>query len=133
MSKLLDNLLVDLEHSADFNKSPSGDLAIIKGKENLQQALLHRLTTVQGTLAHRPNYGIGAQQFQNGLSTIGQKRQLALKIKEQFELEPRISEVTGVNIIPDVDNPSKFIIVVKYNGEGFEDEVNEFSLSEVTI
>ena len=133
MSKIDDNLLVDLDHSADFKKSPKGDLGLIKGKSNLRQALLHRLTTIKGSLAHRPTYGIGAQQFQGALSTVGQKRELALQIKEQFELEPRVTEVTGVNIIQDINNSSKFIVIVKYNGEGFEDETSEFSISEVTI
>ena len=84
MSRLSDNMLIDLKFNGDFWVTPTGDIETITGRDNLRQALFHRLITVPGSLAHRPGYGVGIKRYQNAIDTIDQKRDLVLKIQEQF-------------------------------------------------
>lgn len=96
MSLADDFYLVDLEFKNDLVNSASGDLQLITGKKNALQALFNRLITVQGSLSHRPNYGVGVKLWQNKVASIGNQRDLALKIKSQFEQDFRVQKVLGV-------------------------------------
>lgn len=100
MAEIADFYLEDLHHDGDFGAAPNGDLAIIKGKLNLRQQLLHRLITVPGTIVHRPTYGVGVQQWKGDIGSIGRQQALALRIKEQFEQDFRVVKVKGIRIIP---------------------------------
>jgi phage baseplate assembly protein W len=110
MSQVEDNFLQDLEFKGDFKSAPNGDFALIKGIENLKQALYHRLITVPGSLVHRPGYGVGVQQFQNDVSSLPRQRQLALIIKAQFEQDARVSEVKTIKF----EQSSSGELVIQY-------------------
>lgn len=133
MSKLEDNLLIDLKHSADFDKDARGDIIEVSGRENLYQALFHRLMTTQGSLAHQPEYGVGIKSWQNQLGSLDNQRRLALKIKEQFELDDRVEEVSGVSVKQSADNPGSFTVLVSCTAVGYNESTEEFNISEVTI
>jgi phage baseplate assembly protein W len=89
---------IDLLHDGDFVAAPNGDFALAKGIVNLKQALFHRLITVQGTLVHRPLYGVGVKLWQNDIGSIPRQRELATAIKQQFEQDERVDEVVGVKV-----------------------------------
>lgn len=119
---------IDLLHNGDFVTAPNGDFALAKGLVNLKQALFHRLITVPGALVHRPLYGVGAQLWQNDIGSIARQRELATKIKEQFEQDQRVEEVTGIRISSTQENGT-FEITYKVQVSGgslLEETVNPF-------
>lgn len=118
MSQINDNFLQDLEFKGDFKAAPNGDFSIIKGIENLKQALYHRLITVQGSLVHRPEYGVGVQTFQNDVGSLARQRQLALIIKQQFEQDARVSEVKTIKFNKDANGVFFIQYVVEAVGIG---------------
>lgn len=124
MSRVDENLLIDLEFG--IKEAPNGDFQTISGISNLKQALFNRLVTVKGTLAHRPEYGVGIQLWQNNIGSIDKQRQLALEIKRQFENDKRVSKVNSISIIPDSVNPSIFIIQYKVEAVGLGEVSGDF-------
>ena len=116
MSKIEESFFQDLDFGiGDFSTAPNGDFDTIKGLNNLKQRLFNRLITVKGTLAHRPDYGVGLPLYQNALDSLGKQRELALKIKEQFVQDSGVESVESV-IIKKENN--KTIIQYKINAKG---------------
>ena len=94
-----DTYLRDLNRTeGDYKASVSGDIESVTGMKNLEQSLLHRLITMPGTLIHRPDYGIGIQLWQNGPLTFEKKRQLAVRIDEQYRRDPRVVRIRQISI-----------------------------------
>jgi hypothetical protein len=116
MSSANDFYLVDLQFKNDLASSSSRDLQRISGKNNAIQALFNRLVTVPGSLAHRPTYGVGVKQWQNRISTLGAKRDLALRIKSQFEEDFRVDKFLGVQFTEKENG--KFFIKYRLNLKG---------------
>ena len=112
-------LLTDIAHRKDLLLAPKGDVQTISGFENYRQALLRRLITTPETLVHRPTYGVGIKDFQNAPSSIANQRKLALRIKEQFEQDPRTLSVEGFKFDVDDNTPEKITIFVKVTAIGF--------------
>jgi phage baseplate assembly protein W len=108
-------LLRDIAHNKDLLVAANGDLQTVFGPENVRQALLRRLITTPGALAHRPDYGVGIKDFQNAPASLDNQRDLALRVKEQFERDFRVSSVTGLRFQVDDEQPEKTTIFVKYN------------------
>lgn len=113
MADLNETLLTDIAFTDDFKASPTGDLDVVSGMRNLQGALLRRLLTTPGSLVHRPAYGCGLAEFQNASMTLGTKRQLSLRIANQFPLDPRVDSVESVNIQTNDNEPDTMTITVK--------------------
>ena len=129
MSGIEDSLLIDIEFQGDIKAAPNGDLQLIKGVSNLKQALFNRLVTVQGTLAHRPLYGVGVQKWQNGIGSVSKQQALAIAIKKQFEEDERVEKVTSIQIILDNEKPGQFLVKYKVLAVAIgdlEDTVNPF-------
>lgn len=101
----------DIAHVGTFIRTPSGDLGTITGIANVKNALFHRLITVPGSLAHRPTYGVGLPLYLNALSSFGKQQQLASIIREQFELDPRVAEVTTIGV--DINDTDPYLTVVR--------------------
>lgn len=114
-------LLTDIAHKKDLLETPSGDLDIISGKNNLKEALFRRLITEPGSIIHRPEYGIGTKQFQNAANSVANQRVLAQRIIDQFPLDPRVKEVTGVRMEFEDDNPEKVVLFVRIVITGLEE------------
>lgn len=126
----INHLLIDLYHKGDFGVSNSGDIQRVKGLENIKQAVLHRLITPKGSLAHKPDYGIGIQRYKGVTLSLEVKRAIALDIKE-IELDDRITELTQVSFYEDDSVAGGFYIYVIYNVIGIgsvEQEVNPFEV-----
>jgi phage baseplate assembly protein W len=116
----------DIAHKSDYIVTPTGDLDTIAGLENVKDALLRRLVTTPGSLIHRPNYGVGIKSYQNAPSSLAYQRELAGKIKEQFELDPRVDEVLGVAVDYDDLEPQKVLIKVRLNLVGYGETAMNF-------
>lgn len=114
-------LLTDLANNGDLVKSPTGDLDKVSGFANLQQALFHRLVTTPGTLVHRPEYGVGIKQYQNGINSLQIQQQIALKIRDNFLRDERIEDVTGVSVDSEDTTPDIIRITVKVKIRGFDE------------
>lgn len=98
MSNINNSLLIDLSFAGgDFDRAQNGDVELIKGINNLKQALHHRLITVKGSLVHRPDYGIGIQQYQNRVARLDTQKEIASEIRRQFPLDPRVQSVDSVS------------------------------------
>lgn len=116
---IVDILKTDIAHVGDLVRNARGDLDKISGLANLKNALFHRLITQPGSLVHRPTYGCGLPGFQNGLSSFWIQQKLGSIIVEQFEQDPRVAKVTGVNIFAEDNTPrttriSVFVVPVGY-------------------
>lgn len=119
MSQLDEFLKRDIAFKSDFVATPSGDLEIIAGLENLKEALFRRLVTTPGSIIHRPTYGVNLKAFQNSIANLETKRRLALAIREQFEQDPRVEKVTGVSILKDDNKPDLIIVNCKVAVRGY--------------
>ena len=133
MSQIENMYLKDLHFKSDFATSKSGDVLRISGKENLNQALLHRLVTVKGSLVHRPEFGVGVKEFQNNIANMASQRELAIRIREQFVLEPRVNKVTSVRITKYEEDDSKFSLIVKYQDISYNNLEETFKPFEIII
>lgn len=112
--------LCDLKHNTDFaRRDGTGDLATIAGLANLKNALLRRLVTEPGSLVHRPEYGVGIKRYQNAPATLSNKRELALRISDQFRRDSRVEDVLGVQILIDDAKPSYSTIIVRVKIVGY--------------
>ena len=119
MSKLEDFLKKDISFYSDFVLTPSGDLDVISGLENLKNALYRRLLTTPGTLIHRPDYGVGIKDFQNSLNSLSNQQKLAMRIRTQFIEDPRVDDVTGVRVNIDANDPSRIEIFIRVSVIGY--------------
>jgi hypothetical protein len=121
MASITELLGRDIVHKSDYVRAVAGDLDTVEGLTNYKLALFHRLITSPGSLIHRPNYGVGLKDFQNSPSTLGAQRQLAIRIKDQFELDPRTDEVLGVRYDVSDSEPEKTLIIVRVRPVGYDE------------
>lgn len=126
MALLDESLFRDLAHKGDLLAAPNGDIQTISGLNNIKEALFRRLVTQPGSLVHRPNYGVGIKDFKNAPNSLPNQQRLALRVKEQFELDARVTEVVGLKVTVDDDTPEKIIIFVRINIEGFGETEMDF-------
>lgn len=129
MSTLEETLLVDVYHKTSVGSSvdADGDIESVKGLENIREALLRRLVTTPGSLVHRPEYGVGVEDYQNSPMSLANQRSLALRIKEQFELDSRVDEVTRFRLQVNDKESSKLIIFTTVKIKGYGEVSLEFT------
>lgn len=117
----------DIEHKGDFGRNEgSGNLRTISGKLNLKESLFRRLCIEPGSVPHRPDYGVGIKSYRGALATIPKKRELALKINDQFLRDPRVQEVLGVAVESDDLTPETTKITVRVKPVGYDEISMEF-------
>lgn len=123
MAKIEQFYLTDISHNlTDYVKASNGDVDRISGIANVKSALFRRLITKKGSLTHRPDYGVGMQSYLNAPNSLENQRSLAVAIKEQFERDIRVKQVLGMRATVDDTDPSKIIIFVKVDLEGYGEE-----------
>ncbi len=128
MSRIDDFYKIDLLHNGDFRAAPNGDFALSKGLDNLKQALNNRLLTVKGTLAHRPDYGVGIKTYKSAIASLTKKRELAKAIEQQFLRDERVTSLDGVAFDKEEQDGT---FIIKYSittaaGEGLEESFDPF-------
>ncbi len=119
MSQLDEFLKRDIAFKSDFVETATGDLDVISGLDNLKEALFRRLVTTPGSVIHRPEYGCNLKAYQGSLNNLENKRRLAQTIKEQFESDTRVEQVTGVSFKSDDNKPDMIEINVKVSVRGY--------------
>ena len=125
-TRIEQNLLVDLRFEGDLQVTKTGDLDTISGFDNLRQRLYHRLITVPGSLAHRPEYGVGVKEFQNEVGSLDKQRNLAFRIQDQFEQDPGLEKVRSIAIRQQDSEPGEFKVIVRYKPVGRNELDEEF-------
>lgn len=111
----------DIAFKGDFVLTPTGDIDVISGLENLKQALFHRIITSPGSLVHRPTYGVGIKDYLNGPASLSLQTELARRIQEQLILDPRVEEVLGVGFSFTDSRPDLTRIVVRVKPRGYDE------------
>lgn len=127
MASITEVLGRDIAHKSDYVPRASGDLDTVEGLENYKLALFHRLITSPGSLAWRPNYGVGMKDFQNAPSGLSAQRDLARRIQDQFELDPRTEAVLGVVFNADDANPELTEVLVRVKPVGYDEITATFT------
>ena len=112
-TKIEQNLQEDLIFKNDLGRTASGDLERVGGEDNLFQAVFHRLITVPGSFAYRPNYGIGIKRYQNALNSLENRKEMMLLIQRQLAAEPRIEVVEEVSVTDEDDGRVAVKILVR--------------------
>jgi len=99
---------------ADIVVTPKGDLDTVDNEDNLAQAIIARLATDEGEL-----YDIGHADYGSRLhELIGEvnnpitRQRIKTVVKECLDQEPRIKEVTSVNVLPNPMDPHRVEIEI---------------------
>lgn len=119
MSQIDEFLKRDIAFKSDFIATASGDLEVISGLDNLKEALFRRLITTPGSVIHRNDYGCNLKAFQGSLNNLENRRRLAQTIKEQFETDTRVEQVTGVSFDVNDNKPDMIQVNVKVSVRGY--------------
>lgn len=119
MATIEENLKKDIAFKSDLVLGPTGDLDTIQGLDNLKEALLRRLLTTPGSMIHRPTYGVGIKNYQNGISSLTTQRRLAMAIIEQFREDERVESVTGVSVEYNDNTPDLVQVKVSVKVVGY--------------
>lgn len=126
MSQLDEFLKTDLAFKNDFVSTPSGGIDVISGLDNIKEALFRRLVTTPGSVIHRPEYGCNLKSFQGAINNLENQRKMAQTIKEQFEQDDRVEEVTGVSFTVDDNKPDIIKVNVKVSIKGYGETVFKY-------
>ncbi len=88
--------------AVDLRRSASGDLATVSGRENLVQAILNRLFTRRGELTGlgHPRYGSRLHLLIGEPDNARTRGRAAIYVRECLAREPRIAEVSAVELAP---------------------------------
>lgn len=96
---------------ADLSVDKNGDLETVSGRDNLGQAILHRLLTHKGELSDlgHPQYGSRLHELIGELNNESTRDLLRLYAKECISQEPRVKDIVRIQVStiegrPDVVN-----------------------------
>lgn len=115
-----ENLKRDLKFDNDFESTLTGDLGQIDGRDNLRQAIFHRMITRPGSIPHRPDYGIGILDFQNAAGSLQTQQDIMLRMQDQFLQDERIEALEALKFEQSETNPSQFTITLTVRPAGLE-------------
>ena len=127
MANITETLLTDIRHqNGDLLKETSGgDLRTISGLDNMKEHILRRIMTVPGSIIHRPNYGVGLQQYMGATNNIENQRKIAKHIEEQLLEDSRIAAVKSVGFRTSETNAAQVYISVKVELIGYGETMVE--------
>lgn len=99
---------------ADLIVDGMGDLKTAAGKENLGQAILHRLMTRAGELGDlgHPSYGSRLHELIGEPNNERTRDLLRLYIKECLAQEPRVQEVVGLKVATFRENAHLVVVEI---------------------
>ena len=86
----------------DLALTPGGDLKTVQGQNNLAQAIINRLLTRKGELTGlgHPGYGSRLHELIGEPNNLRLRARAELYIRDCLAQEPRIKEITYVQIEP---------------------------------
>lgn len=96
------NRQVSDRDKVDLNPSARGDLGTVSGRQNLAQAIINRLLTRRGELAHlgHPNYGSRLYQLIGEPNNTRIRGLAEIYIRECLAQEQRVAEITYITFKP---------------------------------
>ena len=97
---------------ADLMVSKAGDLQLVAGRENLGQAIMHRLLTRQGELAElgHPRYGSRLHELVGHPNTERTRELVRLYAKECVLQERRVKEIAGIKVTAYAGDPHAVVL-----------------------
>jgi phage baseplate assembly protein W len=97
---------------ADLTVSRAGDLQLVGGRENLGQAIMHRLLTRQGELAElcHPRYGSRLHELIGQPNNERTRDLVRLYAKECILMERRVREIAGIKVTTYAGDPHAVIL-----------------------
>ena len=110
---------VDLEMTLDGDLVLEGnDLAVIRKRKNLEQALRLRILCEQGSAYIMPSYGLPALVGQ--ANTSRQVSFIASHVRDQLEQDVRVREVQDISITSNGDHVDVYVSVVPLSGDALD-------------
>ncbi len=87
---------------ADLYINRKGDMDVVSGRENLGQAIIHRLLTRQGELEELgyPEYGSNLHELIGSPNNLKTRNLVKLYVNECLSQEIRIEKVESVDVLP---------------------------------
>lgn len=116
----LDMGLSDGDLTADEN----GDFVVFNGRENLKQALVHRVDVERGELMWHPEYGSLHRALIGTVNGPTASTLAAKYIEATLKADPRVQEVTSVEATVQGDQINVIADVVPIVGRSMKIEVN---------
>jgi len=89
-----------------------GDLGVVRGRENLGQALIVRLLTPRGSLSAlgHPDFGCRLTELIGGHNNAGSRNRARLFVLQALHQEPRVAEVLGLTVAAVEGMPDRIAI-----------------------
>lgn len=99
---------------ADLYVNRRGDVDIVSGRENLGQAIIHRLLTRQGELGDLgyPEYGSNLHELIGRPNDLTTQRLVKLYVNQCLSREIRIEKVENINVVPHSSDPHAVVIEI---------------------
>lgn len=97
---------------ADLLVNRKGDLQTVSGRENLGQAILHRLLTRRGELGDigHPDYGSRLHDLIGEPNNERTRELVRLYVKECISQEPRVQDITSLTVSVQKGNPHAVLL-----------------------
>lgn len=121
-----DVLLVDcvLRNGRLEVDSATGDYVVVAGRENLKQALRHRIVTDPGELIFHPGYGCKIQRRKGSKNTPVALLLGRMDVQDALEQEPRLKRINSITTNSNGDVLSAFADVTPISGDSVEVEAD---------
>jgi phage baseplate assembly protein W len=99
---------------ADLYVNRRGDVDIVSGRENLGQAIIHRLLTRQGELEDLgyPEYGSNLHELIGRPNNQATRNLVKLYVNECLSQEIRIEKVESIDVMPHSSDSDTVIIEI---------------------
>ncbi|MEL6347809.1 MAG: hypothetical protein AAFV53_32185 [Myxococcota bacterium] len=86
------DVFIPADPNGQLGATPTGDLQLVSGRDNLGQALGRRLRVRPGGLLHRAGFGVGVMGLLERANDPTNRAQLANRGRRNFLRDPRVSE-----------------------------------------
>jgi len=125
MANIEEIYLTDYNFKEDYSIS-NGDIELISGLEKIKEGLFRRLITKKGSMAYRPQYGVGIEQYRNAPATLSQRRKLANEVNENFKRDPHVKKIKYLEIQYEDDTPETMVIILNVELIGLGEQTIKF-------
>ena len=110
---------------SDLLVSATGDLVILSEEQNLAQAIMHRLRTIEGELyeIEHLTYGSRLYDFIGELNNDITRNRIRNHIKSTLMKEPRIKEIVKITV--------KGLIINQFNNNNIKNNISNYHRHEI--
>lgn len=99
---------------ADLYVNRKGDVDVVSGRENLGQAIIHRLLTRQGELEDLgyPEYGSNLHELIGRPNNLATRNLVKLYVNECLSQEVRVEKVENIDVMPHSSDSDTVVIEI---------------------